>query len=273
MTPWQKAIKYCAIGLAVILCVSIIGGILSAVGLFGGLFTGDGVLDEAKVYSVSQDILSLEIKVNAADLEIRFGDKFSVESNLEYLTVEEKDGTLEINENTKNTWGVTYNDASLIVYMPSGYSLNNVKIVTGAGRFSVDSLSAEKMHLELGAGEVDIEELNVSSSADIDGGAGEITIRGGVVNNLDLDMGVGELDLTSALLGKNELDYGIGEASLTLIGTQDDYRITFDKGIGSATIDGEDMKDGGVYGNGASSIDISGGVGEVSIEFKTKAES
>ena len=68
MTTLQKVIKYLAIAFAIFLTVSIIGGILSAVGLFGGLFSSDAVFEEVKTYSVAADIHNLDIEINAADL-------------------------------------------------------------------------------------------------------------------------------------------------------------------------------------------------------------
>ena len=41
MTTLQKVIKYLALAFAVFLTVSIVGGILSAVGLLGSLFSDD----------------------------------------------------------------------------------------------------------------------------------------------------------------------------------------------------------------------------------------
>ena len=76
MTTLQKVIKYLAIAFAIFLTVSIIGGILSAVGLFGGLFSSDSVLEEVKTYSVAKDIHNLDIEINAADLYIKEGDAF-----------------------------------------------------------------------------------------------------------------------------------------------------------------------------------------------------
>lgn len=78
--------------------LSIIGGILSAVGLFGGFFGGDAVMEDVKTYTVSSDINSLEIEINAADFVIKQGDNFAVESNLKHLTAEEKNGVLFIKE-------------------------------------------------------------------------------------------------------------------------------------------------------------------------------
>ena len=96
MTTFQKVIKYLAMAFAIFLTVSIIGGLLSMFGLFGGFFGGDAVTEDIKTYSVSSDIQSLEVKINAADFTIKQGESFSVESNLKHLTVEDKNGVLTI---------------------------------------------------------------------------------------------------------------------------------------------------------------------------------
>ena len=96
MSTQQKVIKYVAIALAVWLTVSIIGGILGALGIFGAFFGNDIVSDETTVYSVSGDIRSLDIEINAADITVKEGDSFSVESNLKKLRVEGKESCLNI---------------------------------------------------------------------------------------------------------------------------------------------------------------------------------
>ena len=85
-------------------------------------------------------------------------------------------------------------------------------------------------------------------------------------------MGVGELNLTGELSGKSSIDYGVGETNIVLLGTDDDYKVKLDKGIGEATIDGIKMSDDSVYGAGKNYIEIDGGVGELSISFKAKEQ-
>ena len=82
MTTFQKVIKYLAMAFAIFLTVSIIGGLLSMFGLFGGFLGGDAVTEDIKTYAVSSDIQSLDVKINAADFTIKPGENFSVESNL-----------------------------------------------------------------------------------------------------------------------------------------------------------------------------------------------
>ena len=85
--------------------------------------------------------------------------------------------------------------------------------------------------------------------------------------NLDLDIGVGEAELKSRLTGSCSIDYGVGELELTLAGTQEDYCITLDKGVGTATLDGVKMTGGAVYGDGETFIGIDGGIGEIRVGF------
>ena len=270
MTTLQKVIKYLAIAFAIFLTVSIIGGILSAVGLFGGLFSSDAVLEEVKTYSVTADIHNLDIEINAADLYIKEGDAFSVESNLKHLKVEENGGLLTIQETKKFTG--TYTDAVLTVYVPAGTVFDNVNLTTGAGRLTIGDMSSGTLDFELGAGDVSIDSLIATKSADIEGGAGRITIAGGTLKDLDLDMGVGQLNLTSALIGNCQLDLGVGESNITLIGRKEDYKLDLEKGLGNISVDGVNVSDYGSSGNGTNKVEINGGVGSINVRFEDGTE-
>ena len=266
MTTVQKVIKYLAIAFAVFLTVSIIGGILSAVGLLGGLFSGDAVLEEVKTYSVAAEIRNLDIQIHAADLYIIEGEAFSVESNLKHLKVEEKGGLLTVQE-TKRFTGA-YNGAVLTVYVPAGTVFDKVNLTTGAGRLTVGNLSSGTLDFVLGAGDVSIDSLVATKYADIEGGAGRITVSGGALKGLDLEMGVGQLNLTSALTGDCQLELGVGESNITLIGGKEDYKLDLEKGLGSIFVDGKKVSDYGSSGNGTNKVEINGGVGAIHVEFK-----
>ena len=124
----------------------------------------------------------------------------------------------------------SYADAALTLYVPAGTVFDQVDIETGAAIMTVDTLSAAVLDLELGAG---------------------------------------ELDLNVALLGESDLEFGIGTSHLTLLGSKDDYRVEVTKGLGSVCLDGQDILDFGSAGNGENRIEITGGVGDVHISFRT----
>ncbi len=270
MTTLQKVIKYLAIAFAVFLSISIIGGILGAVGLFGGFFASDAVSEELKTYSVTAEIHELRIRINAADLYIKEGESFSVQSNLEHLKVEESGGVLTVEETRK--FGGNYSGAMLTIYVPAGTVLDSTNLTTGAGRLTIEKLSCQVLDFELGAGDVSITSLIATESADIDGGAGRVTVSGGELRNLDLDMGVGQLNLTAALTGDCQLDLGVGESNITLIGVKTDYELDLEKGLGTITVDGKDVSDYGSSGNGANKVEINGGIGTVDVRFQNVNE-
>lgn len=232
-----------------------------------GCFQEDVVLDEIKTYQVSSEIHSLDISISAADFTIEYGDTFGVESNLKYLSVSERNGVLTIVDK-KTKGNRNYNNAKLTLYIPRDTVFDDVSIETGAAKMTAETLSTASLELKLGAGDVNIEQLNVTSYADIEGGAGEITVSGGALNNLELEMGVGELNMTVALLGNNDLNFGIGKSNLTVLGSKDDYRIDIEKGLGAVTIDGEKVTDFGTSGNGQHSLEIETGVGSVNLKFQ-----
>lgn len=270
MTSLQKGIKYLAMAFAVCLAVTIIGGILGMAGMFGGSFSSDAVSQEKKTYTVSSEIHNLQITINAADLSLKEGERFSVESNLKHLTVEEKDGCLIIKQTKK--FSTTYTGAVLTVCVPAGTVFDKVALTTGAGRLTAEKLCAETLDFELGAGEVSVGSLIAAKSADIEGGAGRVTIADGVLKNLDLDMGVGQLKLTAVLTGNCSLDMGVGASDIILVGDKADYKLEIEKGIGRITVDGKAVSDYGSSGNGANKVEITGGIGAVNVYFRDEKE-
>ncbi len=224
------------------------------------------VLDETKTYEITSEIHSLDVQINAADFKIKSGDEFLVECNLKYLSVFEKNGVLTIVDEAKSH--SNYSNAILILYVPDGTVFDHVEIETGAAKMTADTLSADSMELKLGAGDVRFESLNASSEVDIEGGAGQITIVSGTLNNLSLELGIGELNLVAEVVGDSDLEFGVGESNLTFIGSKDDYKIDIEKGLGSITIDGKTVTDHGDSGNGRNYIEIKGGIGAINLNFQ-----
>ena len=269
MTTFQKIIKYLAMAFAIFLSVSIITGICSALLTVTYFFSGDTSDEMTHEYDITNTITSLSVNISAAELEIITGDKFNVETNHKYLKCEEKDDVLKISE-TRKLFASHPKGMKVILTIPKECVLDYADIKTGAGSVTIDELLSNMLNIDLGAGELTAQRLDALYSAEIDGGAGSITINESRLNNAEIDMGVGELNLTGELSGKSSIDYGVGETNIVLLGTDNDYKIELDKGIGEATIDDIKMSDDSVYGTGENYIEIDGGVGELNITFKAK---
>lgn len=268
MSGLQKTIKYLAIAFAIFLTFNIISGIMYGISFIGNLFDNDknGVIEKLTDLEINSDTLLLDIDVSSSNIIIKEGDTFKAESNNKYIDSRQDNNKLYITER-KHNW-IHNNNDELIIYIPVDYVLDVVLIDTGAGKVNIEALSTKKLYLNLGAGKVDINNLNVLEKAKIDGGAGDLTINALDIHNLDLSMGIGKLSLTSKLIGNSKIDCGVGEMNLSLIGTIDDYEIFLDKGVGNATIDGYNMKDNNTYGIGNNKIDVDGGIGNINIDFE-----
>lgn len=268
MTTLQRIIKYCAMAFAIFLTVSIFSGIVGAMGAIA-YSTSKDVTGPMQTYSVSSQVENLDMEIGAASMKIVTGDRFQVESNHKYLTVEEKNGTLKISEE-KVAINTSGDSVSVVLTIPEGFVFDSASITTGAGKLELDALTADNLAMELGAGKTDIGFLQAQKRSSISTGAGKLTIRDCQLHNLDMELGVGKQELTGTLTGKCDIEFGIGNADLTLLGSAEDYRIRLENGLGNATLDGQTMEDNCIYGNGENRIEIEGGIGSIDIRFRDK---
>lgn len=267
MTQLQKVIKYLAICFALFLTFNILSGIVYGASFIGSIFTDSkSVHEELRNLEIEENAQLLDIDVSNSNIRIVSGETLKVETNNPYIKSRQDKNKLYITE-SKHHFIHNKEENELVVSIPDTFVFDAVSIDTGAGKVDIGALSTQKLYLDLGAGKIEIHNLMVSDLAEIDGGAGEMLIDSSSIHNLSLDMGVGKLSLSSKLMGNSKISAGIGKLDLSLIGAQDDYQITLDKGLGSATIAGDEMHDGSSYGVGMHKIDIDGGVGSIVITF------
>ena len=272
MTTAQKVIKYLALAFAAFLIVSIISGILSALyalsGVLGLQKEDEIIKDEmSKINFENSEVATLDIDVAFTNLIIKKGDLLLAETNNKNINCIQNNQNLQIKENQHSLF--SKNDTGdLVIYIPEDLEFKKVKINAGAGKIQIENINAEKLYLELGAGETIIEKLNVTDDCKIESGAGKVSILSGNINELNLDMGVGKFEVTSALTGNSKINAGIGNLELNIQGNKENYTIKANKGIGSIKIDGKEVSNDITYGNGENNIKIDGGIGEIKIDFK-----
>lgn len=272
MTTAQKVIKYLALAFAAFLIVSIISGILSALYALSrvlGLQKEDEIIKDemSKINFENSEVATLDIDVAFTNLIIKKGDLLLAETNNKNINCIQNNQNLQIKENQHSLF--SKNDTGdLVIYIPEDLEFKKVKINSGAGKIQIENINAEKLYLELGAGETIIEKLNVTDDCKIESGAGKVSILSGNINELNLDMGVGKFEVTSALTGNSKINAGIGNLELNIQGNKENYTIKANKGIGSIKIDGKEVSNDITYGNGENNIKIDGGIGKIKIDFK-----
>lgn len=276
MSELQKVIKYCAMGFAAFLAFGIITGILTAIIAITGTFSG---IDSGKAVDINKSfegVESLLVEPGVGSLHIKRGDSDMVEVVAEnvsenFIVEKSSGGKLKIKGrfNFWNIFGHSNNGRSdITVYLPDGFTAEEVEIDAGAGNINIEALTTRKLDIDAGAGNIEGSNI-IADRVELDGGVGEIDLKEVELSEVDLDCGVGNINLQGGLYGKCKLECGVGEVSLDLTESADDYDIRVEKGLGTISIDGEKYSD--IKWNNRSadnSLDINGGVGNIEIDFE-----
>lgn len=275
MTTAQKIIKYGAIALAVALIVGIFSGIgqlIIGITLITDFKERDETVGEMISYDISENIDSVEIVVTAATVRIESGAEMAVSSNFNDMEVKSENGKLKIEEESHNPFNVG-NNGMITVVIPENIEFDKVFVNTGVSAFYVESLNCKKLNFDLGAGNIYIEQLNVTEKAEIDCGVGELQIKSGSVNDFDLSSGVGKAEINSVITGKSDIEAGVGELKITVPSDKNLYTVEAETGIGEVKIDGERIKGDTIIGDGENIISVEGGIGSVRIDFESAVKS
>lgn len=277
MSELQKVIKYCAIGFAAFLAFIIITSIATAVFSLTGIVSGSNSTELIDVSKSFKDVKSLTIEHGVGNLNIRIGDSDEVvveASNVNDNFVVDKSfsGDLKIKSkfvlwnifNGKNNFG---NNSKITIYLPNDFVAEKIKLDAGAGNINIDELTTKMLDINAGAGNINGKNI-IAKEVALDGGVGEIEFENVELWNADIDCGVGTIEIEGALYGKNKIDCGIGEITLKLKGGTDDYRLKVKKGLGSIYLNGEKYSDlnwNNLTAN--NSLEINGGIGDINIRF------
>ncbi len=265
MTAAHRIIKYIALALAAVLVVTVIGGIVGGLSLLNAVL-GDDFITDMQDSVVDGTVNSLYVDIGAAEIKILSGDSFCVKSNLKDITVKNDGGTLNVIH--KSRFNFSINDAVVEIYIPTGHIFDSITLLNGAGVLEAETLSADIVKIDSGAGKADINNIIAKQKCHIDTGAGKLTVNNADINCLDLDIGTGKIEFKGLLSGDCNIDMGIGAVDIRLLGGKDRYCFDVDKGIGDMIIDGTSVSDGQTVGNGNCHIDISGGIGSLDVSFE-----
>ena len=275
MTTAQKVIKYIATAFAVFLIVTIISAILNGgyalLNTFGLIHKKENIVTEdLKVISSEvKEVSTLKIDLACTNLDIKTGDTFKVETNNSKITFTNDNGSVKIKEENRNWLNNNDSESNLIIYIPEDMiAIDETNIETGAGKINIEKLNTQSLYLELGAGDVHIENVIATGETKIDGGVGKTELNSCEINNLKVNLGMGEFIFSGKLTGKSEIDSGVGAIRIKLMDDKGNYKINVSKGLGNVTLDGQKLETDRVYGTGENYLDIDGGVGEIKIEFK-----
>lgn len=271
MTTTQKIIKYLAIAFALFLVISIFSIIFGLSREIISSINSDKkdskLLEEYTTISNNvNNIESFKIDISNDNIEIKEGEKFEVKTNDPDVKFYHENSKVKIKTDKTFSWHLSNSSrGTIIIYLPNEFNISELDLNLGAGKIDIDKIFVETLLMDLGAGTMTAKEINVYEKATINGGAGNINIYSGTINNLNLKLGAGNASIESDLTGSNTLTTGVGKLNLGLSRSKDNYKFDISKGLGNIILNDFDVSEDILIGDGETKIKISGAVGNIII--------
>lgn len=325
MNGVQKVIKYCAMVFACFLSLAIIGTVLTVI-----LRVTTGIAGVKAITGADKERIALSQQYSPEEIESLGITKLLVDCNAEItvkpgevLSIEAFEVTDEYEIRlTNGTFGIVqetpnfnihfvwFEDASVkekvVVTIPEDMMPEEVRIKSGSGTVSIDTVTAEDVIVDSGSGSVVASGINAkslfmdtgsgrvsvsdSSVADtklytgsgsvfveesdlgtlrLDSGSGSVRMEQVAAKNAKVDSGSGSVVMEGSLTGTSEFETGSGSLTLRLDGSEEEYLVDAECGSGTFRINGK-KKDDGRYGNNVKGeVRIDSGSGSVNVEFNT----
>lgn len=278
MSSFQRVVKYIGMGFAILLAVSIIGGICAAgFGITGAAKheKSSTVSAESGVYDFAK-FTSMDIDCGVADVIILTGDDYRVETMdvPDTMTVEVKNnGTLVIK--TEDEWydwfdwfdHKSWNKKSKVyITVPNGYDAEKISISSGTGHVDMSDISTEVLDINGDVGDItgsNIKATEFSAQA----GVGNIDLSEVEFGSCDVDCGVGSVTIRGVFTGDCDFDGGVGDMEITVEGSRKNYDLDIESGVGSVRVNGEKVEHLNEDNDSKVDFKVDGGVGSVDIDF------
>lgn len=161
------------------------------------------------------------------------------------------DGTLYLTCIRKSAVNGT-NSCKIVLSIPEEYAFDDVEIGLGAGEFTgKNTLQASKMEIELGAGTIELKDLDVGK--------------------FEAEVGAGSLEIKGDIREKAEVECAMGSIEMKLAGEMEDYNFNVSVAMGDISIGGRSysgMDRSKEIDNEASrTIDLECAMGSIEVKF------
>lgn len=260
MTQFQKLIKGFAITIAILIAVTIIGSIATAVFAVTTIFSSDKVQN---IVRDAEDTHAHESEVAALQnidetFSINEVDNLKISNSVGNLTIEAAD------VDAIQVIGVNLSEASSVELSGDTLYIDNtsVKVVV----FGINM--GEKVTDEDPGVTVKVPRGFAFEEISVDSGVGTVTMDGITTRELELSSGTGCIEATDMTCGDVDIDAGVGSVTLYLNDQMTDYDMDLSPGIGAVYVDDIQQSEiNHTNQNADYSLNVDGGVGEVKLYF------
>lgn len=219
--------------------------------------------EKSEIYSkVFNGISSsnINVKLSNSNLAIIHSSKFYVNVDNEHLNVYKRNNKLYIEEETN----INSEDKNVYLYVPEDYSFDNIDVSMNSGHINGDGLNSSNLKINIVNGEVNLSNLNILNSMDVNILSGNVNLSG-EVSNLTLVNESANVYFNGSLLFNNSFESVNGKLTLKLL-NKDSYKFKFNKKYKDVLIDDKKVSKLS-YGNGKNIVAIKKNSGNVDINF------
>lgn len=250
-----------------------------------------GWRSDIPTYSMEEsyrDVETLDIKIAYGEVTIKEGDNFHIEGNNlhengfeSYVSdgiwsIREDEGDyyeifgIQLPTNRIIQWEEEYLP-EIIITIPEGFIAEHISLDIGAGYIRADTIRAKSGLFTVGAGKMDIDQLQVSEESEYHVGAGEMVLQQLKVNDITVEGGVGSIVMEGIITGGNSVSCGIGSIDMSIDGDIDDYSYKINSGIGSIRVNNKSYHniERQIIKNedARNRIDLDCGIGKITVEI------
>lgn len=166
-----------------------------------GPIDGEGEMTFSGIYNLEIDVGGLKVEICTTEGDHIRVDAEDINSECEYGIYDEGD-TLIVHSELKKHHAPEQGE--VILYIPKDWKFNHAEISIGAGALEIEELNAGELDMEVGAGSISAERISVDRDTSLTCGMGAIELRmDGAKEDYNYDMEVG---MGSVVIGGSEFD-------------------------------------------------------------------
>jgi hypothetical protein len=208
------------------------------------------------------EITDVDMEIEFAKVKIIKGDSFSINAEnvpVNFIESHVENGTWTVrqdNDYVYNFFGAKihlddirhwrwwgYEEPTITITIPDNFTAGSFKLDIGAGDVMIEEVVASEADFIVSAGRLVIENASISEKSYYEVGAGSIELKELQANDVSIDCGVGSIFIEGTITGNNDIICGVGKVELLLDGEEDDYSYEIESGVGSINI-GDDYYSG-----------------------------
>lgn len=159
-----------------------------------------------------------------------------------------EDGTLYIRACSRQKWDGPMYEGCVYLYLPKNMAFEEADLEMGAGEMSIEFLNTQDLSCEVGAGALYFSGLK-AADASLEVGMGSLSIWDAEVGDMDFAIDMGSMDFSGKVGGDLNGECGMGSVTMEIDGRVSEHNYCVEASMGSIVIEGNDYSGLGVETN------------------------